>query len=128
MPANKCALKKIKEIYHGKCRDVFTVEKAYSCRKENERRGYMKKTEELCISDFAGVYKELASVIGIPATIALHQVYNGQQLTLPRKLYSRDYIISQVKATEKGSNVKQIASEYGYTERRLRQILKESQT
>ena len=88
----------------------------------------MKKTEELCISDFAGVYRELASVIGNPAVIALHKVYNGQQITLPRKLYSREYVISQVKTTEKGSNVKRIDYEYGYTERRLRQIINESKT
>ena len=85
----------------------------------------MKKTEELCVSDLAGIYKEIATVIGIPATVALHQTFQGQQITLPRKLYSKDYIISQVRTDETGSNVKKVASEFGYTERRLRQIINE---
>ncbi len=86
----------------------------------------MKKTKEICISDFAGVYKEIAEVIGVENTIEMHKIFQGQQITFPKKLFTKTYILSQVKTTENGSNVKNIASEYGYTERRLRQIIKES--
>ena len=85
----------------------------------------MEKSQELCETDFAGVYREIAEVIGVDATIALHKNFQGQQITLPKKLYTRDYIVSQVKSDSNSSNVKYIASEYGYTERRLRQIIKE---
>lgn len=86
----------------------------------------MRKTEELRTADLVGVYREIAEVIGIEATILLHERFQGQQITLPKKLYTKEYIISLVKKDESRSNVKYIASEFGYTERRLRQIIKDS--
>lgn len=86
----------------------------------------MKKTDELSINDFTGAYKEIAEVIGIEATINLHKHFQGQQITLPKKLYTKDYIVSKVRSNESGSNVRSVASEFGYTERRLRQIIKDT--
>lgn len=86
----------------------------------------MNRTEEVSVDDFTGAYKEIAEVIGIEATINLHKHFQGQQITLPKKLYTKDYIVSKVKSNEGGSNVRSVASEFGYTERRLRQIIKES--
>ena len=76
-------------------------------------------------SDFSGIYREIAEVIGVEATLLLHQHFKGQQITLPQKLFTRDYIVRQIENTQERSNLKMIASEFGYTERRLRQILKE---
>ena len=53
-------------------------------------------------SDFSGIYREIAEIIGVEATLLWHQHF-----------------------TQERSNLKMIASEFGYTERRLRQILKE---
>ncbi len=76
-------------------------------------------------SDFSGIYREIAEVIGIETTLLLHQHFKGQQITLPQKLFTRDYIVRQIENTQDHSNIKMVASEFGYTERRLRQILKE---
>ncbi len=76
-------------------------------------------------SDSSGIYREIAEVIGVEATLLLHQHFKGQQITLPQKLFTRDYIVRQVENTQERSNLKMITSEFGYTERRLRQILKE---
>lgn len=73
--------------------------------------------------DFVGVYKEIAEVIGVDATIALHNVFQGQQITLPKKLYTHEYILSQVGDK---TDVKDTALRFGYTERRLRQIIKDN--
>ncbi|MBE5866729.1 MAG: Mor transcription activator family protein [Lachnospiraceae bacterium] len=81
---------------------------------------------EISTSDFAGVYKDIADVVGIEATILLHRTFRGQQITFPKKLYTKDFIVAQIETTNNGTNVKKIASEFWYTERRLRQILKES--
>ena len=43
-------------------------------------------------TDFAGIYKEIAEVIGIEATITLHDNFQGQQITLPKKLFAKDFI------------------------------------
>lgn len=88
----------------------------------------MKEKKQIDINDLAGIYKDIAEVIGIESTIILHDNFKGQQITLPKKLYTRDYIVSQVKDGIEDNNIKAVAHQYGYTERRLRQILKERKT
>lgn len=82
-------------------------------------------SQRLNITDLSGIYKDIAEVIGIDATILLHNHFQGQQITFPKKLYTKDYIIRQVKGESINNNIKYIANKYGYTERRLRQILRE---
>ncbi len=87
----------------------------------------MQREKKIEAADFAGIYKDIAEVIGVDATLLLHEYLKGQQITFPKKLYSKEYIIKQIAEPEKGgSNIKAIASKYGYTERRLRQLLKEN--
>ena len=83
------------------------------------------RKEGISVNDFTGVYKEIGEVIGVEATILLHSRFQGQQITLPKKLFTKEYVVSQVKTDDNGSNVKSVACEFGYTERRLRQIIKE---
>lgn len=60
----------------------------------------MRRTEELHTADLVGVYREIAEVIGVEATIMLHERFQGQQITLPKKLYTKEYIVSRVKKDE----------------------------
>lgn len=85
----------------------------------------MSKKQDIEPADFTSVYKDIAEVIGVDATIALHKCFQGQQITLPKKLYTQKYIIEQVNQEEDTASIKSIASQFGYTERRLRQIIKE---
>lgn len=85
----------------------------------------MEIQEEITPSDLTGVYREIAEVIGVEPTIALHSRFRGQQITLPKKLFTHDYILTKVKKGDGASKVKKVAAQYGYTERRLRQIMKE---
>lgn len=86
----------------------------------------MQQRDSVNPEDLVGVYKDIAEVIGVEATIVLHNIFQGQQITLPKKLYTHEYILSQVKQVGT-ANVKTTASRFGYTERRLRQIIKENQ-
>jgi hypothetical protein len=76
-------------------------------------------------SDLAGIYKDIAELIGLDKTLLLHKEFQGQQITFPKKIFSRAYIMNQLNK-EKQSDIKGVASEYGYTERRLRQMIKEN--
>ena len=87
----------------------------------------MQQRDSVKPEDFVGVYKDIAEVIGVEATISLHSVFQGQQISLPKKLYTHEYILSRVKQTGGTTSVKATALEFGYTERRLRQIIKENQ-
>lgn len=81
--------------------------------------------ENITPSDFTGVYRDIAEVIGVESTIALHNSFQGQQLTLPKKLFTHEYILTKIKKGDGATKVKKVAAQYGYTERRLRQIMKE---
>lgn len=87
----------------------------------------MKKGSEICPNDFTGVYQDIAEVIGVEATLLLHKNFQGQQITLPKKLYTKGYILRQIEKEGNSVSIKSIASKYGYTERRMRQIMKESE-
>ena len=58
------------------------------------------ETSEITPNDLAGDYACIAEIIGIENTILLHKHYRGQQIS-------------------------DLAKKYGYTERRLRQLIKE---
>ena len=85
----------------------------------------MSEKNQLNSDDFAGIYKEIAEVIGVEATILLHKHFLGQQITFPKKLYTKEHVIQQATQTGDNADIKKVAYKYGYTERRLRQIIKE---
>ena len=76
--------------------------------------------DEILISDLAGVYKELAEIIGIEATIKLHKHYQGVQITFPKKMYSIEYVRKRLNTPD--ADIAKLSGELGYTTRRLRQI------
>ncbi len=72
-----------------------------------------------------GIYSELAEVIGIDSVIKLHRNHRGQTITLPVDLYSKKYIADLISAEYDGSNIRQLATKYGYTDKWIRHIIKE---
>lgn len=85
----------------------------------------MQKNNELYISDLLGIYGEIAELINIENTIKIYEHFRGQQVSFPMRLYTKEYIIAQVNSSSSKS-IKKLATQYGYSERRLRQILKEN--
>lgn len=77
--------------------------------------------------DLAGDYAGISEIIGVENAKLLFDHYRGQQITFPQRFYSKKYVAAQAsKELEKGtSSLSQIAIKYGYTERRLRQLIKE---
>lgn len=75
--------------------------------------------EHLC-----GVYAEIATVLGMEAAYTLHNRFRGTQVSFPVELLSREYIFEQIKQEYDGSNVRELATKYGYTEKWIRKIVK----
>ncbi len=73
-----------------------------------------------------GIYNEIATLIGVDATIALYSVYRGQQITFPVNFFTNEFIASRVVKEYDGSNIKQLATKYGYSEKWIRKTIKES--
>jgi len=72
-----------------------------------------------------GVYEEFASHLGIDVALKIYTEFKGQQITFPVKLFSQEYIISQLAELYDGKNINQLAKRFGYSERWIRQMLKE---
>lgn len=73
-----------------------------------------------------GAYSELASLIGMDAVLKIHSKYRGTQITFPVELFSRNFIAKQIVEEYDGHNIRELATKYGYTEKWVRKILKDS--
>ncbi len=73
-----------------------------------------------------GVYKKIADLTGVDNAKLIFKEYRGQQITFPVEFYSKEYIYRQIIAEYDGSNLKQLATKYGYSERTVRRILKDA--
>ena len=60
-----------------------------------------------------------------PANLA--GVYKGQQLMFPLKFYSSEFTAQQIiEEYDDGSTVRELVRKFGYSESRIRQILRET--
>lgn len=74
-------------------------------------------------SDLATVYEEMAQLIGVESTIRIYECFKGHQVSMPQRLYSVEYVENYVKENYNGKNIKELASKFQYSERRIRQFL-----
>lgn len=84
----------------------------------------MQEDENVRPQDLAGIYSELAEIIGMNNVIIIYKHFKGQQVSFPTHLYSKEFVVEQV-YSDKSQSIRQKATRYGYSERRLRQIIQE---
>lgn len=72
-----------------------------------------------------GIYNEIAAVIGTDAAMTLFSLYRGQQITFPVNFFTAEFLASRIVKEYDGSNIKQLATKYGYSEKWVRKIIKE---
>lgn len=82
--------------------------------------------EKLKPTHLNGAYAEIAAILGIDATLKLHSRYRGTQISFPVELLNREYIFEQINNEYDGTNVRELATKYGYTEKWIRKIVKDS--
>ena len=73
--------------------------------------------------DFASVYEEIAVAAGAETAVAIHKLFKGQQILFPQKLYKKDFIYDYIRQNYNGKNVRELSQKFGYSDRRIRQIL-----
>lgn len=73
---------------------------------------------------YNGSYKELIDLIGYENTMKIYESYAGQYITLPKKLYSDDYIHQCIREEYNGTNAREIAKKYNYTYSWIMKLLK----
>lgn len=72
-----------------------------------------------------GVYAEIAEIIGVENTYLLYENLHGQQYLFPQRFYKPEYVTERIRNEYDGRNCRELAKKYNYSERRIRQMLKE---
>ncbi len=85
----------------------------------------MEKNQLIEAQDLAGIYRDIAEIIGVENALQIYNHLKGQQVTFPMKLFTTDYIMRQVIDDKNGKSIKQIAVKFNYTERHLHKMIKE---
>ncbi len=75
---------------------------------------------------FNDAYKEIANILGLDAAIRIYQMYKGQQITFPIHLFNAKRIQRSVIKEFDGTNIRDLAKKYGYSEKTVRRMIKDS--
>lgn len=74
---------------------------------------------------FNSVYNDISESFGVDVAIQMYQAYKGMQITFPTRLFNPEYVKKQVPIEYDGTNIKQLAKKYGYSEKTIRRMIKE---
>lgn len=79
--------------------------------------------KEIMPEQLNGIYQSIAEEFGTETALKFFNLYRGLQITFPMTLYSKNYIKRQIINEYTGSNIRELALKYNYTERWLYKIL-----
>ena len=71
------------------------------------------------------VYKEISEKLGMDTAIEIYRLFKGQQISFPMRFFNPTRIQKCVLDEYNGSNIKTLATKYGYSEKTIRRIIKE---
>lgn len=89
---------------------------------EKREVGALEKEREL----YNAVYKEISEIIGLESTLKLYLRFKGQQVTFPVRLYNPHLIQQNVIKEYDGSNIRELARKYDYSEKTIRRMIRDS--
>ncbi len=72
------------------------------------------------------VYREIGEKMGLDAAMEIYQMFKGQQISFPVRFFNPKVIRQSIIQEYDGSNVRMLAIKYGYSEKTIRSIIKES--
>ena len=76
------------------------------------------------IKDLNSLYRDIAELVGKENARLLFEEYRGLQITFPVDFYSKEFVYSCIKEEFDGTNIRELARKYNYSERSVRRILK----
>lgn len=75
---------------------------------------------------YGNVYKELLNILGSDAAVRkIWKAFAGTTVNFPKRLYARDYMLEYIREHMYDMKPSEIAKEMDFTERRVRQIMRE---
>lgn len=84
---------------------------------------------EMAENDFEllnNVYRDIADQLGMDTAIEIYKMFKGQQICFPVRLFNPSRIQQIIVQEYNGSNIRELAKRYDYSEKSVRRIIKES--
>ncbi len=88
-----------------------------------------KEVMQMAVNDpelFNAVYKEISEKLGVDTAMSIYQMFKGQQISFPVRFFNPEKIKQIIVQEYDGANVRMLAVKYGYSEKSVRRIIRES--
>jgi Mor family transcriptional regulator len=72
------------------------------------------------------VYKEISEKLGMDTAMEIYRMFKGQQISFPMRFFNPVRIQKCILQEYNGTNIKTLAIKYGYSEKTVRRIIRES--
>ena len=72
------------------------------------------------------VYKEISEKLGMDTAMEIYRMFKGQQINFPVRLFSPVRIQQIILREYDGTNVRNLAIKYNYSEKTIRRIIKDT--
>ena len=72
------------------------------------------------------IYKEISEKLGVDAAMEIYRMFKGQQISFPMRFFNPSRIQKCILTEYNGTNIKTLAIKYGYSEKTVRRIIKDS--
>ncbi|GAA3601968.1 Mor transcription activator family protein [Secundilactobacillus similis] len=70
------------------------------------------------------LYSQLNTLVGTENMLKIWRVFNGMQVTFPAHLYSRQLAALRIQQLYDGTNTRDLARRYQYSQKWVQQVLK----
>lgn len=74
---------------------------------------------------FTRIYAEIAAQIDRETAVKIFNMFRGQMIIFPQKLYDRDYIRSFIREHRGEYTARELSQMFGYSARRILQMIAE---
>ena len=72
------------------------------------------------------VYKEISEKLGMDTAMEIYRMFKGQQISFPMRFFNPARIQKCILQEYNGTNLKTLAIKYGYSEKTVRRIIRDS--
>lgn len=80
---------------------------------------------DIKLEDLNEIYREFAELIGIENAYIIYNEFKGSTVILTKRFYSQEYIENEImKKHMEGTSIRELAREFDYTERWIREKIK----
>jgi len=93
------------------------------CTKALEQNGLLQMAEQ-DLDLLHPVYRELCEKLGMNTAVELYQMFKGQQISFPVRLMDPEKVRQVIVQAYNGDNVRELARQYGYSEKSIRRLIK----